>query len=949
MYSKFLYHSLCESAESGVCMINHGLLPKEDKTVIPDPLPKPVGSQTHRDVLWTFEDIKMLIGTDLPVFCDDSYCVSLRLSDMRTPVNVLTGLDYWLDNLMCNVPEVAMCFHVNGIVQKYEIVKTEDIPHLENSRFDPCVVTDIATNILSFLKNNATKEGHTYWLYKGTNDDVVKLYDLTTVCSDMENTSEQNPFIVPLGMLLYRVARNMWTNDKLVKASLIRTLLENCLCLLDEKKHSQVCTSASYLLSDIYVPDKSLEDDWSLPGESPEESTDEESGQETEENKMSNSVDVKALSKTGSMSRSNELVRLKPFNETVDERCVEAVKCIYRALVCLEYDLKVGQHKKSRIVEEQAKCDSDTAIPLHYEPLKRKTATLPPDPSDAEKSRSDDLQMTSFNKEAEGQQKGQTWHQLSKGLLFRKAAVTFSAMTRGCMNKGECVKSVKYLKLAMVCLNAMKAVIPHKAGENDALLSNLLGLCGDIQLVLTKSQLSEIDWDTLWKTSPVEENGILEMAEKEFESFEYEEMFKLESLLDSLTLCIDCYKRAIDLISKKRGHVYIPLCKRKGNALNELGVYYMQSAQKLLETEVAGDKPSQEMMTHWMKGRQAFSQGIEVFEEIEDIANQALLHCNYGRLMRLCATTYTQIALKSEKQEFTPKERHYFQMAIDEYKKALSLGSHGFRNIVESVRWELSTTYFNMASLLQDYAPLSSANKEEIENEVTNLMDCSLKYCREDSSFASQPMYQFRIACINHRLASLFHNTIRGNCSEQKKRHLRQLSEKHYIQALKLYQQMECHMEFLRAQLEYIALLERGLTGQANSRNLKILQQMLQCLANCQEPLRGLVIQLSDTDGQTKHQQEGETISDIIEERLQFVLQQLVKVQTHLHTKKSASKQKSSTLTEVKALYAKSLNSDSSEAVACKLQSKCSFLETLLEQISNFCHKKGAHQEAEVT
>lgn len=36
---------------------------------------------------------------------------------MNTPINVLTGLDYWLDNLMCNVPEVAMCFHVDGIVQ----------------------------------------------------------------------------------------------------------------------------------------------------------------------------------------------------------------------------------------------------------------------------------------------------------------------------------------------------------------------------------------------------------------------------------------------------------------------------------------------------------------------------------------------------------------------------------------------------------------------------------------------------------------------------------------------------------------------------------------------------------------------------------------------------------------------------------------------------------------
>lgn len=55
--------------------------------------------------------------------------------DMAKPINVLTGLDYWLDNLMCNwkflllydkhilivlfsfwfvgnVPEVVMCYHL---------------------------------------------------------------------------------------------------------------------------------------------------------------------------------------------------------------------------------------------------------------------------------------------------------------------------------------------------------------------------------------------------------------------------------------------------------------------------------------------------------------------------------------------------------------------------------------------------------------------------------------------------------------------------------------------------------------------------------------------------------------------------------------------------------------------------------------------------------------------
>ena len=80
---------------------------------------------------------------------------------MEKPITVLTGLDYWLDNLMCNVPELAMCFHVDGVVQvstmclkydylymdcmcshllhpqRYETVKTEDIPNLQSSQFSP--------------------------------------------------------------------------------------------------------------------------------------------------------------------------------------------------------------------------------------------------------------------------------------------------------------------------------------------------------------------------------------------------------------------------------------------------------------------------------------------------------------------------------------------------------------------------------------------------------------------------------------------------------------------------------------------------------------------------------------------------------------------------------------------------------------------------------------------
>lgn len=43
--------------------------------------------------------------------------------DSNSPITVLTGLEYWLDNLMCNVPEIAMCYHLGGFVQVSTLAK----------------------------------------------------------------------------------------------------------------------------------------------------------------------------------------------------------------------------------------------------------------------------------------------------------------------------------------------------------------------------------------------------------------------------------------------------------------------------------------------------------------------------------------------------------------------------------------------------------------------------------------------------------------------------------------------------------------------------------------------------------------------------------------------------------------------------------------------------------
>jgi len=88
---------------------------------------------------------------------------------------MLTALDYWLDNLICDIPQIEFCYHINGIVQKYELVKTDDLPCLNGSTFSPNSISIHMKYILSILKSNAHYNGYTYWLFKGINYFIIRI------------------------------------------------------------------------------------------------------------------------------------------------------------------------------------------------------------------------------------------------------------------------------------------------------------------------------------------------------------------------------------------------------------------------------------------------------------------------------------------------------------------------------------------------------------------------------------------------------------------------------------------------------------------------------------------------------------------------------------------------------------------------------------------------------
>ncbi|XP_055603523.1 erythroid differentiation-related factor 1-like [Uranotaenia lowii] len=372
----------------------------------------------NRNVVWTFEDIRMLIGTDMPIFGGANRpCISLRLRDESKPINVLTGIDYWLDNLMCNVPEVVMCYHLDGIVQRYELIKTEDLPYLEDSKFSPKVIRNVAQNILAFLKANATKAGHTYWLFKAKNDDVVKLYDLTTLCKNNEpqepvetndttneDESNQNPFTIPVAMLLYTVARNMKNSTEGIsatKAGAIKTLLDNCIKLLPKERYPQIVTSSHYILSDLHIPaetdpgspkfnstlDEDEDESQSLFGDGQTTSASPQPEEYVESDKTSDRLEaaIKSIEETLQEYSGSDGWRYNsrppPLLGETNERCEIALQHIADGLSCLQYFDSSEEQKnrekekaeeKRQIYHEETHpnmAKSEDPIPLPYSPI----------------------------------------------------------------------------------------------------------------------------------------------------------------------------------------------------------------------------------------------------------------------------------------------------------------------------------------------------------------------------------------------------------------------------------------------------------------------------------------------------------------------------------------------------------------------------------------------------
>ncbi|KAM3863115.1 erythroid differentiation-related factor 1 [Diretmus argenteus] len=937
-----------------------------------------------RNIMWTFEDIHMLVGSNMPIFGGGRYpAVSLRLRDNNKPINILTGIDYWLDNLMCNVPELVMCFHVNGIVQKYEMIKTEDIPDLENSTFSTRVVKDIAQNILSFLKSNCTKEGHTYWLFKASGSDIVKLYDLTTLCEEAEEEKCQNPFTLPVAVLLYKVASNMMLKARQNRKhyGTIRTLLLNCVKLLDQERHPQIIASVHYMLSELFQLDEPPDEDGgeSLRAGGSEDSYSDEEGEEEEEEEeelpedsdengsystgsepQDDSKAVAVIRSVGELSvpekyKSTHQIRPSyafPVSQDKEERCRHVLSYVLKGLKAVDGSIK----KESDLPA----ADPNTPIPLKYEDRSAIGACT------AEKGIALLLERVGPPQEDQkhptrsGMIPG-SWQHRMKLQLFLKASKAYYVLSDAATNLLKYGRALRYIKLALQCHDAYCSVSSILHPRVLLFHSQCLSLCGDIQLMLAQNSCNRAAYLEEYSYQTKEDQEILHSLHRESSC----QAFNLatELAMDpeyQLFVSSKCYEAAYDLLIsgavKDHGQDQLAqVLKRLGNIRNEMGVYYMNQAAAMQTEKDATKCVSVVEQELWKKSFAFFEKGMKNFEAIGDSTNTALLLCNTGRLMRICAQAHC--GTDQSRGEFSPEEALYYNKAIDYYHRAMkSLASRGNHPAVwDSVNWELSTTYFTLATLLQDYAPLSRKAQEQIEREVTEAMMKSLKYCDLQTESARQPLYQYRAATIHHRLASMYHSCFRNQVGDEhlRKQH-RSLAELHYSKAVRLFLSLkDAPCELLRTLLERVAFAEFTMAGQSSSgAKLKTLTGALEIMSETRYAFQLIHRDLQEeqteltrsdlaeptespdaVDGPSSSGldlQEVMKLIGVFETSFSFLLLQLIKLMTAM--KRKPSNKDEDLLKLYKNVYSKLLRAEKNAPLLSRVQLYTELLQQLVPQ-----------------
>ena len=221
----------------------------------------------ERVVRWRFDGIEMLLGSDTVVYSREGAAgaerVGVHVRDVGQRVTEVAALDMWLENTISGADDAAICYHKDGHVMGYQLVRTEDLPSFARTpakRLAPdgdgatAVATlERAKSILRFVQRHCTDDAATYCLTRKGGDDGEAI-ELWRVDDDKGRESSgparATPFARACALLCLRIARRVERGDR----ARCRRLLDRCVALADARSDAAVVAEAHLLVALSHEP-----------------------------------------------------------------------------------------------------------------------------------------------------------------------------------------------------------------------------------------------------------------------------------------------------------------------------------------------------------------------------------------------------------------------------------------------------------------------------------------------------------------------------------------------------------------------------------------------------------------------------------------------------------------------------------------------------------------------
>ncbi|PAV91024.1 hypothetical protein WR25_25705 isoform B [Diploscapter pachys] len=269
MYEHLIWHGAEIAANNSIASDELLLKPRDDLPTDRYGFPRQFNSFAYKVIpensngshekahLWEFSGTKWLVDVDIPILGIDFPTVSIKFNEGDRPISFLTGLDIFLDKLICNFEFTIVVHHHSGVITDREVIIGDELPVLKDCEFHPDKLKTVATNIVTFLEQNVMQQGHTYWLYKEANKDELKLYDLTSICPEYACDAQFNPFLTPVVNLLYRIAMRLMLASPDYRSDAVSNVINGLLCsaqeIIKRDKLLEYAALIDYLMSGVYL------------------------------------------------------------------------------------------------------------------------------------------------------------------------------------------------------------------------------------------------------------------------------------------------------------------------------------------------------------------------------------------------------------------------------------------------------------------------------------------------------------------------------------------------------------------------------------------------------------------------------------------------------------------------------------------------------------------------